>query len=205
MADPRGTFSEDAVRIDWSSGSLESPSKHRSVKRLGDLVGIFLDQQAWSSMSPGTPVYSVEWQQPVPEDTPAGLFWGSTRIEPGKVGSEYFMTRGHFHARRDRGEYYCVVQGRGMLLLMNEERRTRIEIMSPGSLHYIPAHTAHRAVNTGAEALVFWACWPSDAGHDYETIAKRHFSARVFEREGEPEVVPDEPALGQHTQVSECC
>jgi glucose-6-phosphate isomerase len=205
MADPRGTISEDAVRIDWSSGTLESPSKRRSVKRLGDLAGLFLDQQAWLSMSPGTPVYSVEWQQPVLEDTPAGLFWGSTRIEPGKVGSEYFMTRGHFHARRDRGEYYCVVQGRGMLLLMNEERRTRIEIMSPGSLHYIPGHTAHRAVNTGAEALLFWACWPSDAGHDYETIAKQNFGARVFEREGEPELVLDEPAPGQQSQVNECC
>jgi len=204
MADPHGTISEDAVRIDWSSGTLESPSKQRSVKRLGDLVGLFLDQQARLSMDPRTPVYSVEWQQPVMEGTPAGLFWGSTRIEPGKVGSEYFMTRGHFHARRDRAEYYCVVQGQGMLLLMNEERRTRIEIMSPGSLHYIPGHTAHRAVNTGAKALLFWACWPSDAGHDYETVAKLHFSARVFQRKGEPEVVLDEQALGQQSQVSEC-
>jgi glucose-6-phosphate isomerase len=60
-------------------------------------------------------------------------------------------------------------------------------------------------VNTGEKALLFWACWPSDAGHDYETIAKQNFSARVFQRKGEPEVVLDEPALGQQSLVSECC
>jgi glucose-6-phosphate isomerase len=201
MALPFGTISENVARIEWSSGTLESAATQRSVKRLGELAGLFLDERAWLSMNPGIAVYSVEWQQPVKQDTPAGLFWGSTRIEPGKVGGEYFMTFGHFHARRDRAEYYCVVQGQGMLLLMDEERRTRVEIMSPGSLHYIPGHTAHRAVNTGATPLLFWACWPSDAGHDYETIARRHFSARVFQRNGKPEVVPDEPEPGPQPRV----
>jgi glucose-6-phosphate isomerase len=99
------------------------------------------------------------------------------------------MTRGHFHARRDRAEFYTTVQGEGMLILMDEDRSTRVEIMSPGSLHYIPGYTAHRTVNTGDSPLVFWACWPSDAGHDYETIAERSFGARVLRRNGVPEVV----------------
>ena len=163
-----------------------------SEKKLGQLEGVFRDSDAWQSMSPDTLVYRVQWHEAIAQGTEGGLFWGTTSIAPGRVGDEYFMTRGHFHAKRDRGEYYCTVQGRGMLLLMDEERATRAEVMEPGSLHYIPGYIAHRTVNTGDTPLVFWACWPSDAGHDYETIAKQGFSARVLDRDGSPSVVPEE-------------
>jgi glucose-6-phosphate isomerase len=181
------------IRVDWLLGDMHGMPMQHSVKNLGHLVGVFHDREAWQSMDPQTVVYSVQWQEPVLPNTEGGLFWGSTTIEAGRVGDEYFMTRGHFHAKRDRGEYYCTVQGKGMLILMGEDRLSRVEIMSPGSLHYISGHTAHRAVNTGDVPLVFWACWPSDAGHDYDAIAKEHFSVRVLERGGIPEFVPEEP------------
>lgn len=179
-----------AIRIDWLTGDgmpIES-----SEKKLGQLEGLFQDSNAWQSMSPDTLVYSVRWHGAVPPGTEGGLFWGTTTIAPGRVGDEYFMTRGHFHSKRDRGEYYSTVQGRGMLVLMDEVRVARVEVMAPGSVHYIPGYTAHRTVNTGDTPLVFWACWPSDAGHDYETIAKQGFSARVLDRDGSPAVVPEE-------------
>jgi glucose-6-phosphate isomerase len=179
----------DTTRIDWPAGKMHGSAVQTLVKKAGQLGGIFEDRNSWSTMDPETVVYSVEWQEPVPQQTEGGLFWGSTTIEPGRVGDEYYMTRGHFHARRDRAEFYTTVQGEGMLILMDEDRSTRVEIMSPGSLHYIPGHTAHRSVNTGESPLVFWACWPSDAGHDYETIAERSFGARVLRRNGVPEVV----------------
>ena len=34
--------------------------------------------------------------------------------------------------------------------------------------------------NIGDETLCFGACWPADAGHDYQTIAQHGFSARVL-------------------------
>lgn len=89
------------------------------------------------------------------------------------------MTRGHFHFRRNRGEYYLTLAGMGALVLRDEARRTWCEFMKPGSLHYIPAHTAHRAANTGTSVLSFLACWPSDAGHDYESVARHGFGARM--------------------------
>ncbi len=61
--------------------------------------------------------------------------------------------------------------------------------MVPGSLHYIPGHTAHRVVNTGDQILKFGACWPSDAGHNYETITSQGFSARVKEIDNSIELV----------------
>lgn len=99
------------------------------------------------------------------------------------------MTRGHFHEKREAAEYYWGISGNGLLLLMDEDRSHRVEAVSPGSLHYIPGWTAHRVVNTGDEPLRFGACWPADAGHDYDTIARDGFSARIFCRDGVPVVV----------------
>jgi glucose-6-phosphate isomerase len=187
------TASAGSARVDWLTGNILGMPVQRTVRKLGQLSGVFSDRKIWQSMNPETVVYSVQWQEPVPQETRGGLFWGSTTIEAGRVGDEYFMTRGHFHSKRDCAEYYCTIQGQGMLVLMDEERLTRVEIMSPGSLHYIPGYTAHRAVNTGDTPLLFWACWPSDAGHDYDTIAEQLFGARVFHRDGAPEVVLEEP------------
>jgi glucose-6-phosphate isomerase len=57
--------------------------------------------------------------------------------------------------------------------------------MKPGSLHYIPGRVAHRVVNTGSVPLRFVACWPSDAGHDYEIAGGKGLGARVLQRNGE--------------------
>jgi glucose-6-phosphate isomerase len=53
--------------------------------------------------------------------------------------------------------------------------------MFPGSLHYIKGNTSHRVANTGESVLSFGACWPSDAGHDYNVIAKEWFCKKVDE------------------------
>ena len=39
-------------------------------------------------------------------------------------------------------------------------------------------------VNTGDVPLRFVACWPSDAGHDYEIAGGNGFGARVIEEQG---------------------
>jgi glucose-6-phosphate isomerase len=153
------------------------------------LQGIFADHEALLVMSPSTVVYRVQAWCPVAEGSEGGLFWGSTTLEPGVVGSEYFMTHGHFHRKRDRTEYYATIKGDGVLILMDETRRTWIETMSPGSVHFIPPKTAHRVANTGDVPLRFVACWPSDAGHDYDSIRKQGFGARLMKVNGEPRLV----------------
>ncbi len=107
------------------------------------------------------------------------------------MGDEYFLTHGHFHARRDRGEFYAALSGQGALLLMDDTRKTWLEPMQSGSLHFISGQLAHRVVNTGEEPLRFMACWPCDAGHDYEAIARRGFGARLLCRAGDPVLVED--------------
>jgi glucose-6-phosphate isomerase, archaeal len=178
------------MRMDWAKGLLQ-PDKQvlESVKTLGQLDGIFANAQAFRKLNPDTVVYRVQAWCPVPDGTEGAQFWGTTVIEPGQVASEYFMTHGHFHRKRDRTEYYATIEGEGALILMNDTRKTWMEPMHPGSLHFIPPNTAHRVANTGDVPLRFVACWPSDAGHDYEFIRKYGFGARLLNINGTPELV----------------
>ena len=158
------------VFVDWKTGEMTGTAVEQSVKTLGQLPGLFRDEDARRAMDPGTEVYRVRFWRPVSDGTPGGLFWGATILQPGRVGDEFFMTHGHFHAIRDRAEYYATVSGTGALLLMREDGHTWSQTMTPGSVHYIPGCIAHRVANTGAVPLVFLASWPSDAGYDYSRI-----------------------------------
>lgn len=180
------TISDSSVKFSNTDGTLTGDKVIESHKTIGQLSGIFADEAARSKMDPSHLVYRVQAHLPVPEGTTGGLFFGTTWIKPGKVGDEYFITHGHFHQLADRGEYYWGLKGTGILILMDKQRNTRAEQMYPGSLHYIPAYTAHRVANTGNEELVFSACWPSDAGHNYDEIKKKGFSKRLFDRNGVP-------------------
>ena len=168
-----------------SGGSLD-----RLSRRVGDLDDIFYDRAAYAAMPKDRLVYEVVSSFPVPDRTEGGLFLGVTYIHPGKVGNEYFMTKGHFHRIRNRAEIYICMEGQGMLILMNEDRtQTWAERMEPGSVHYINGYTAHRTANTGSCILSFGACWPSDAGHDYDTISEYGFSKILVDRGGIPTLI----------------
>ena len=117
-------------------------------RTLGDLRGIFADVDAFSRMPQNMPAYEVSSFLPEQEGTPGGLYFGITYLHPGKVGDEYFMTKGHFHANIDRAEFYWGLEGEGMLILMDQSRRVWAERVFPGSLHYIPGGVAHRMANT---------------------------------------------------------
>ena len=164
------------------NGQLSGSEVNHTVKRLIELNGVFEDQIAFNNMDGNQPAYEVDVFFPVKSGTEGGLFFGLTHLYPGKVGDEYFMTKGHFHAIENRAEYYWGIEGEGILLLMDKERNARAEYMFPGSLHYIPGITAHRVVNTGNRMLRFGACWPSDAGYNYDVIIKEGFSKTIWHK-----------------------
>lgn len=170
----------------FTNNYLAGEKVAKSTRILADLKGIFQDEEAFDKLDKDQVIYNVSSYLPVPENTPGGLFMGITTIYPGKVGNEYFMTKGHFHSNSDRAEFYWGVEGEGMLILMDEHRNVWAQRMFPGSLHYIPGRIAHRVANTGYQKLVFSACWPSDAGHNYETIAIDGFARCLMEVNGVP-------------------
>lgn len=168
---------------------LEGKNIERLNRKLKDLGDIFYDKEAHAAMPADAIVYEVECYLPVAEGTEGGLFYGITYINPGQVGDEYFMTKGHFHKIRNRAEFYCTLNGDGMLLLMDEGGTTWAEKMYPGSMHYIPGHIAHRTANVGTSVLSFSAFWPSDAGHDYATISTHGFSKILVKQNGTPALI----------------
>lgn len=64
-------------------------------------------------------------------------------IYPGKVGDEYYMTKGHFHTKEDTAEVYLGLEGRGYLLLQTKEGDFHSLKMGPGTIAYISPSWAH--------------------------------------------------------------
>ena len=122
------------------------------------------------------------------------MTYALTVMAPGKVGSEYHMTKGHFHKRNDAGEIYICMSGEGSLLLQDRLGAVEKVDMSKGDVAYVPPGVAHRSVNTGKDELAFLAIYSPDAGHDYESIVKRGFSKRLVERGGR--AILEDPVQG---------
>ena len=84
---------------------------------LADLQGLFVDPHAEAALSPDTRLYRVAM---LPGHGGEGdLNMGVTYLEAGRVGREFFMTRGHLHARAEQAEYYFGLCGQGLLLLQD--------------------------------------------------------------------------------------
>lgn len=182
----------EGVTIDALSGSVV-PSTDRYTKRLSDLRGFFHDTAALDrAIAAGDDplAYEVIDYRKAASD----LCFGTTIMQPGRVGDEFYMTRGHFHERRDRGEAYYTQSGEGLLLLESRDGETRTVEMRPSVCAFIPPDWAHRSINTGAAPLVFvWFC-ATDAGHDYGLIRERGMRKLVVDRNGQPALV-DNPSF----------
>jgi glucose-6-phosphate isomerase, archaeal len=100
------------------------------------------------------------------------LITGISVLNPGKVGSEFFMTRGHLHQRADRPETYYCLAGRGILLMENLEGKVETAEMRPGTLVYVPPFWVHRSVNVGSEIFATLFFYPADAGQNFEIVRK---------------------------------
>lgn len=162
--------------VAFQNGHFTAENTINKTTHSGDLVGVFHDEAAWLALPANTPIYQVEMLQSAQGE--GELFVGTTHLNPGRVGDEFYMTRGHFHQRREQGEVYIGLRGTGLLLLQDEQGKARLEQVSAGSVHIIPGATAHRLINTGIEVLSALAVWPTIAGHDYAALAQG-FALRV--------------------------
>ena len=164
-------------------------------RHLADLRGCFADEAAFAAaLAAGNPLlYEVCAVEAAEGD--GQLHYGLGVLYPGKIGDEYYLTKGHLHAHRPAAEVYIGLSGEGAMLLEDEASGgSRLVPLGKGQIVYVPGHTAHRTVNTGAEPLVYIGVYPANAGHDYASIAERNFRKVVLEREGTPALV-DRSAL----------
>ena len=163
------------------------------VRRARDLVGYAADEVALRALiEGGDPVVYETYEAPVPE-AEGHLMHGITVIQPGKIGAEYYMTKGHYHAVRDTAEVYLGLQGEGFLVMQDGTGNFRAVPVRAGTVVYVPPGWAHRSVNTGTTPLVMLYAFPAHAGHDYAAVQESGFSHVVIERDGRPAVVPAPP------------
>lgn len=172
---------------DLKTGVLSPPGNH-IVRYLADMKDMFHDQAAAERMLKDNPKVYEFYNVVIPEED-GHLQHCTSIVYPGRVGIEYFMTKGHFHAVAGTAEIYVCLAGRGLLLMQTEDGEFEVLEMYPGSISYIPPYWAHRTVNTGHEPLVFFGVYRGDAGHNYGAIEKRGFCKLVIEKDGCPHVV----------------
>ena len=181
--------------IKLPSGVME-PTINHYVRRLSDMKGMFMDEAAYQAMlaAEDTPLYEV-YEQKNPEAS-GELQFGTSIVHPGKVGNEYFMTKGHFHAVLDTSEAYYCLHGHGFMMMEDPDGNWDSTELKPGVVLYVPPNWAHRSINVGIEDLITYFVYPGHAGHDYGTIETLGFRKLMVEMGGEVKII-DNPKWKQ--------
>ncbi len=171
------------MNIDFKSGEL-NPSDRANIRKLSDMQGMFFDKESASQVlkSQNPVIYSFN-EKILPEES-GHLQIALTSINPGKIGDEYYMTKGHYHKLARTSEVYLGFKGEGCLLMQTVEGDFASIDIRPGVLAYIPPYWGHRMVNTGKKPFIFFAVYPGDAGHNYGDIERTGFVKIFVERGG---------------------
>lgn len=185
--------------IDVAKATLDRYDNHIQ-RRLSAMAGQYQDQEAFEGLLAQEDILLYEVYETRRPERAGELLNGLSVVHPGKVGGEYFMTKGHFHAVLETAEVYYTLGGAGMMVMETPEGDWAVEEMRPGHVLYVPPRWAHRSVNTSAnEDLVFFFVYPGHSGHDYGSIERTGFRKLVVEQGGRPQVIDNprwRPAKG---------
>lgn len=180
------------VRFSLDDGM--SPDVSPIRRRLSQMSGMYADEAAQAQMvRDGDPLVYEFHDLGLPQREGVIAF-GTSIIHPGKVGDEYFMTKGHFHTILATAEVYYCLRGQGYMLMENPEGDWEARELTPGCAIYVPECYAHRSINVSPDSpLVTFFAFRADAGHNYGAIETKGFRKRIVERDGRPEII-DNPS-----------
>lgn len=175
-------------KIDIVNKTLSNPDSH-IVRNLSSMKGQYLDQSSYDEMlqKEDTVLYEV-YEKLVPE-IEGELIQGLSIVHPGKVGKEYFMTKGHFHSVLETAELYFCLKGQGYMIMETPEGDWSAEELLPYTASYVPGRWAHRSINVGNEDLLMLFVYPAHAGHNYATIETKGFRKLIIEDNGNPKII----------------
>lgn len=180
------------VAVDFTTGVMEDADRI-VVRRASDLRGYHADAEALEALiASGDPIHYRVYEKAIPEKEGHLLFCMSV-LEPGRVGEEFFMTKGHYHTVSDTAETYLCVRGQGFMLMKTAAGRWEAQPMEAGRLVYAPPFWAHRSINTGGEPLISFCVYPAHAGHNYGDIQTEGFPIRVMCGVDGPSFVDNSP------------
>ena len=176
--------------IDFDMATGLSKTISTGKRMLSQMQGMYADETVFEEMLRTGDRLVYEFHGlPVPE-RPGNLSFGCSIVYPGRVGDEYFMTKGHFHTILDTAEVYYCLHGHGYMLMENPEGDWSAQELAPGCAVYVPGRYAHRSINVDpTEKLVTFFVYPADAGHDYGTIEEKGFRKLLVDRSGAPTIV----------------
>ena len=178
------TMQPFGLDIDLIEGTMSDPDTHL-IRKTSDMRGYYADPAALDRLiaDGNDPVHYEVFERRIPQEYGHLLFCIS-KLLPGRVGNECFMTKGHYHTVSGTAEIYLCIQGRGFMLMKTADGQCVGEPMVPNRMVYVPPHWAHRSINTGGEPLISFCVYPADAGHNYGDIETEGFPKRVFLRDG---------------------
>lgn len=175
--------------LDFDLQSGFSQNTETTKRYLSDMEGFYEDSEAVKSiLEKENPLIYEFYELGCPERE-GDLAFGTTIVYPGLIGSEYYMTKGHFHRKVDTAEVYYVLEGEGYMVMENPKGTTREIPLRKGEAVYVPRSFAHRSVNTGDAPLVMFFTFAADAGHDYGTIEKKGYHHMICRKDGEAVVM----------------
>lgn len=175
------------INFDLEDSKIEGAE--RTERRLSDLEGFFADAAAYeAALQEDDPVvYHV--QSLSPADGGGDLHYGLGTLMPGRIGREYYLTKGHLHSWREAAEVYIGLEGTGRMLLEDEKTgKSKMLPLEKDSIVYVPGYVVHRTVNCGDVPLKYIGVYPAGAGHDYGAIAERNFYSVIVEIDGQPKL-----------------
>ncbi|MDR0380546.1 MAG: cupin domain-containing protein [Oscillospiraceae bacterium] len=183
--------------FDWNRGfALDfaltdglSQTAVSTKRRLSQMRGMYSDDAAFEALVEREDPLVYEFYELGAPERAGDLAFGTSITYPGRVGREYFMTKGHFHTILDTAEVYYCLSGRGVMLMENPEGDVVWIPLEPGKVAYVPRRYAHRSVNTGDTPFVTFFVFRADAGHDYGTIEKKGCRKLVVEQDGAPRMI----------------
>ena len=176
-----------SVDFDFVSGLSKTA---QSTKRyLSKMKGMYYDNAAYEKALALEDSLVYEFYELGCPENPGDLAFGTSITYPGKVGDEYYMTKGHFHSILENAEVYFCLSGEGYMMMENPEGDVKVEKLKPGEALYVPQRYAHRSINTGSTPLITFFVFRGDAGHDYGTIETKGYRKLIVCRDGKPTVI----------------
>ena len=188
--DPSSLMAPFGVNVDLIEGIMDRCDRH-IIRKASVMRGYYADEAALERLitDSNDPLHYETFEKDVPEKF-GQLAMCISKLYPGVVGDECYMTKGHYHTVAGTAEIYLCLRGQGYMLMKtppDEAGRTRCvtERMLRNRLVYVPPFWAHRSINTGSEPLISLCIYPGEAGHNYGDIATQGFPKRVFLRNGQ--------------------
>ncbi|MCD8140432.1 MAG: cupin domain-containing protein [Planctomycetaceae bacterium] len=175
--------------IDFSLATGMSKKGKSTTRHLSQMKTMYYDTAAADTILQAGDVLVYEFYELGAPDNAGDLAFGTSITYPGKVGDEYFMTKGHFHTILETAEVYYTLSGRGIMLTESPGGDVVAHELTPGCAVYVPQRYAHRSINTGDTPLVTFFVFRGDAGHDYGTIETKGYRKLVVEQNGKPTLV----------------